>query len=170
MAERWEDADRHYAEALEAGTYRAVFSQVELHLARSRVAAASGSDSRTHLVAALDRLKCWPGPRRERLAARLGTTAGPAGQPGLTPREREVATLVARGLTNGGIADELYISTKTASVHVSNILAKLDMSSRTEIASWVAGGGLGFDREGHWVGEEQGAAEMARLRRLERER
>ena len=34
----------------------------------------------------------------------------------------------------------------------------------------VPGGGLGFDREGHWVGEEQGAAEMARLRRLERER
>ena len=34
----------------------------------------------------------------------------------------------------------------------------------------VPGGGLGFDREGHWVGEEQGAPEMARLRRLERER
>ena len=34
----------------------------------------------------------------------------------------------------------------------------------------VPGGGLGFDREGHWVGEQQGAAEMARLRRLERER
>ena len=34
----------------------------------------------------------------------------------------------------------------------------------------LPGGGLGFDREGHWVGQTQGAAEMARLLRLERER
>ena len=54
----------------------------------------------------------------------------------------EVARYVAKGLTNGGIADELFISTKTASVHVSNILSKLGMSSRTEIAVWVAEGGL----------------------------
>ncbi|NIR38932.1 MAG: response regulator transcription factor, partial [Actinobacteria bacterium] len=46
------------------------------------------------------------------------------------------------GLTNGGIAEELYISTKTASVHVSNILAKLGMTSRAEIAAWVAAGNL----------------------------
>ena len=50
--------------------------------------------------------------------------------------------LVTRGLTNGGIAEELFISTKTASVHVSNILSKLQMASRTEIAAWVARGGL----------------------------
>ena len=53
-----------------------------------------------------------------------------------------MAELVSRGLTNGGIADELFISTKTASVHVSNILSKLAMTSRVEIAAWVAAGGL----------------------------
>ncbi|MDH3292843.1 MAG: LuxR C-terminal-related transcriptional regulator [Acidimicrobiia bacterium] len=144
LAGRWDEAGRRYAEALELGTYRTVFNQVELHLALARVAAASGADGRPHLDAALDRLCCWPGPRRDGLAARLGTDGGQNGPPtALTPREREVAALVARGLTNGGIADELYISTKTASVHVSNILAKLNMTSRTEIASWVTGGGLG---------------------------
>ena len=44
--------------------------------------------------------------------------------------------LAARGLTTRQVADRLYISTKTASVHVSNILMKLGMSSRTELAAW----------------------------------
>lgn len=52
----------------------------------------------------------------------------------LTPREREVLALVAAGRTNGEIAARLFISTKTASVHVSNILAKLGVSSRTQAA------------------------------------
>jgi DNA-binding NarL/FixJ family response regulator len=47
-----------------------------------------------------------------------------------------VAALLAEGLSNGEIARRLYISTKTASVYVSNILAKLDMTSRTEVAAW----------------------------------
>ena len=54
---------------------------------------------------------------------------------GLTPREQEVHRLVAAGYTNRRIADELYISPKTASVHVSNILAKLSVSSRGEAAA-----------------------------------
>jgi len=52
--------------------------------------------------------------------------------PGLTARERQVLTLVAQGLSNRQIADQLFISTKTASVHVSNILRKLGATSRTE--------------------------------------
>jgi DNA-binding NarL/FixJ family response regulator len=60
----------------------------------------------------------------------------------LTPREREVAALLADGLSNGEIARRLYISTKTASVHVSNILAKLGMTSRTEVATWAVRTGL----------------------------
>jgi tetratricopeptide (TPR) repeat protein len=47
-----------------------------------------------------------------------------------------------RGLSNGEIARRLYISTKTASVHVSNILAKLNMTSGTEVATWAVRTGL----------------------------
>jgi DNA-binding CsgD family transcriptional regulator len=54
---------------------------------------------------------------------------------GLTPREREVLQLLARGYTNREIATELIISIKTASVHVSHILHKLDVSSRLEAAA-----------------------------------
>jgi DNA-binding NarL/FixJ family response regulator len=50
----------------------------------------------------------------------------------LTPRERDVLTLVATGRSNREIAQQLFISAKTVSVHISNVLAKLDASSRTE--------------------------------------
>lgn len=53
----------------------------------------------------------------------------------LTPREAEVLSLVAQGLTNGQIGERLFISTKTASVHVSNLLAKLGASGRAEAVS-----------------------------------
>jgi DNA-binding CsgD family transcriptional regulator/tetratricopeptide (TPR) repeat protein len=54
---------------------------------------------------------------------------------GLTPREAEVLALVARGLTNREIANELVISVKTAGVHVSHILRKLDAPNRREAAA-----------------------------------
>jgi DNA-binding CsgD family transcriptional regulator/tetratricopeptide (TPR) repeat protein len=54
---------------------------------------------------------------------------------GLTPREAEVLGLVARGYTNRQIAEQLVISVKTASVHVSHILAKLDARNRVEAAA-----------------------------------
>ncbi|MGH3146655.1 MAG: helix-turn-helix transcriptional regulator, partial [Rubrobacter sp.] len=53
----------------------------------------------------------------------------------LTPREQEIAILVARGSTNRQIASELFISERTVDHHVSNILAKLDVSSRERVAS-----------------------------------
>ncbi|WP_432824703.1 helix-turn-helix transcriptional regulator [Dactylosporangium sp. CA-092794] len=55
----------------------------------------------------------------------------------LTDREREVLGLVAEGRSNGQIATALYISPKTASVHVSNIMAKLNVSTRTEAAAYA---------------------------------
>jgi DNA-binding CsgD family transcriptional regulator len=87
--------------------------------------------------------------RRARIALAAGATdlawrAGRPTSPGgpsvidrfrLTPRECEVLRLVADGLSNGAIADQLFISTKTASVHVSNILAKLGAASRGEAAA-----------------------------------
>ena len=54
---------------------------------------------------------------------------------GLTAREAEVLTLVAAGRTNRQIGDELYVSDKTASVHVSNILRKLGVNSRVDAAA-----------------------------------
>jgi DNA-binding NarL/FixJ family response regulator len=54
---------------------------------------------------------------------------------GLTAREAEVLGLVARGLTNREIAARLVISVKTASVHVSHILRKLDAPNRREAAA-----------------------------------
>jgi DNA-binding CsgD family transcriptional regulator len=66
-----------------------------------------------------------------------GSPAGPAGAgaAGLTPRELEVLRLVAGGRSNPAIAQELFISAKTVSVHVSNILAKLGTASRGEAAA-----------------------------------
>jgi DNA-binding NarL/FixJ family response regulator len=72
--------------------------------------------------------------RRARLDLGQGVPEGP-GTAGLTPRELEVLRLVAAGRSNSQIAGELYISPKTASVHVSNILAKLGVRSRVEAAA-----------------------------------
>ena len=64
-----------------------------------------------------------------------GTEDGEDEDPfGLTPRERQVLALVAAGATNREIGRQLYMAEKTASVHVSRILAKLDVRSRTEAA------------------------------------
>jgi DNA-binding CsgD family transcriptional regulator len=67
----------------------------------------------------------------------------PADEPfGLTPRELQVLGLVARGATNREIGLELHMAEKTASVHVSRILAKLDVRSRTEAAAVALRQGL----------------------------
>jgi DNA-binding CsgD family transcriptional regulator len=63
---------------------------------------------------------------------------------GLTAREREVLALVAQGYTNKRIAATLFISESTAGVHVSNILGKLGVGSRTEAAAIAVR--LGLDR------------------------
>jgi DNA-binding NarL/FixJ family response regulator len=55
----------------------------------------------------------------------------------LSHREREVATLVALGLSNRQIAEELVIASSTAERHIANILNKLGYHSRTQIAAWA---------------------------------
>jgi non-specific serine/threonine protein kinase len=60
----------------------------------------------------------------------------------LTRREREVAILAARGLTNRQIADALVITEKTAEAHVGHILGKLELSSRAQVAAWAVRHGL----------------------------
>jgi DNA-binding CsgD family transcriptional regulator/type II secretory pathway predicted ATPase ExeA len=70
------------------------------------------------------------------LANRAGGSAGR-----LSPRERDVALLVAAGLSNRQVAERLYISEKTAAHHVGVILGKLGFGSRAEIAAYVASRG-----------------------------
>ncbi|MGI3783351.1 MAG: helix-turn-helix transcriptional regulator, partial [Janthinobacterium lividum] len=70
------------------------------------------------------------------------TDAAGAGVEVLTPREAEVLALVAEGGSNRDVGQRLFISTKTASVHVSNILAKLGARSRTEAVSIARRRGL----------------------------
>ncbi|MEU6712808.1 AAA family ATPase [Nonomuraea sp. NPDC046802] len=65
-----------------------------------------------------------------------------AGDGGLTGREVEVLRLVAEGLTNREIAERLFIAQKTVSVHVSNILGKLEVSTRTQAAAAARRQGL----------------------------
>ncbi|PJT51046.1 hypothetical protein CWI85_09070, partial [Streptomyces albidoflavus] len=72
---------------------------------------------------------------RPAATSRPDTPTDPAEALGLTRREREVLSLLVAGRTNRHIAEELFISPKTASVHVSHILAKLEVSSRGEAAA-----------------------------------
>lgn len=149
-AEVWAELERPYrrvysswrqAEALVHADDRAAAATVASEALRS--ARELGSD---WLVAELESLAA-----RARL--RLLGPAKPAGdaaaQPvpedepfGLTPRERQVLALVARGATNREIGLELHMAEKTASVHVSRILAKLDVRSRTEAAAVAVRQGL----------------------------
>ena len=61
---------------------------------------------------------------------------------GLSAREREVATLIAQGLTNRQIAEALVITERTVATHIEHILVKLDFGSRTQIGVWAAENGL----------------------------
>jgi DNA-binding CsgD family transcriptional regulator len=141
-AEAWEAVERPYPGALMR--WRAG----EALVAADDRDAASATLERAHAVAS--RLGAgWLRDEIEGLAARgrlvLAGADGDVPAPvapvapedpfGLTPRERQVLVLVAEGRTNREIGDSLFMAEKTASVHVSRILAKLDVRSRTEAAA-----------------------------------
>ena len=92
----------------------------------------------TVLTCALDAIRIHGGP-----AAANGPDTEPAPLGQLSQREREVAVLVARGLSNPRIAAELIIGERTVQSHVSNILNKLGLSSRVQVARLVANYGPG---------------------------
>ena len=116
---------------------------------------AAGDGDRTEaaqLIREADTLAGRVGPGLLRTATdaaarRLGVDLDPVGPKasapfGLTDREVEVLRLVASGRSNKQVAQELYISPKTASVHVSNILAKLGVTGRGEAAALAHQHGL----------------------------
>ncbi|MBV9355234.1 MAG: AAA family ATPase [Chloroflexi bacterium] len=132
-AERW---------GLQPLAWRIALEQHRQHRGQGRMADARAAASRAwRVVHALgagltdDRLRTsflteasrrLPAPGRQ-----------PASTDPLTPREREVAALVAGGCSNREIADRLVVGERTVETHVSNILAKLGKHSRVEIAAWA---------------------------------
>ena len=85
-----------------------------------------------------------PGDLRQEFLSRVAVSmpamrarAGRGDGDALTVREREVAALVARGLTNRDIAQALFIGERTVETHVGNVLGKLGFGSRAQIAAWV---------------------------------
>ena len=126
--------------ALEAGASGFLLKDAEAdELAAAIRAAASGE---VHLDPAV------AGIVARRMRNRAGGGAGGAADQGgdalgsLTARERDVLGAVARGLSNRAIADELGITERTARTHVSNILAKLGLASRTQAALLAVQHGL----------------------------
>jgi predicted ATPase/DNA-binding CsgD family transcriptional regulator len=74
--------------------------------------------------------------------ALVDAPAAPSDAGPLTARERDVAALIARGLTNRQIAAELSIAERTVSTHVAHMLGKLDFATRAQIAAWATERGL----------------------------
>jgi DNA-binding NarL/FixJ family response regulator len=125
--------------ALEAGASGFLLKDAEAdELAAAIRAAASGEVHLDPAVAGIVTRRMRDG----------GGVGGPPGRPGsdplgsLTARERDVLAGIARGLSNRAIADELGITERTARTHVSNILAKLGLSSRTQAALLAVQQGL----------------------------
>jgi DNA-binding CsgD family transcriptional regulator/tetratricopeptide (TPR) repeat protein len=117
-----------------------VDADVRVGLARSLLALGKIDEAQAAANEADVFLARWTGRRRDELVSlqhRLASGGARVVSGQLTARELEVAALVAEGLSNSEIGRKLFISTKTASVHVSNILAKLSMTSRTQIAAWA---------------------------------
>jgi DNA-binding CsgD family transcriptional regulator len=126
----WEAVDQPYQAAVAlahaarvALAERPTSSRVTAHEAAARLRRAAPIAQRLGAV-----------PLAAQLAELSRRAGGDGDEPGLTARELEVLRLVAAGQSNREIAATLIISPKTASVHVSNILAKLSAATRTEAA------------------------------------
>jgi DNA-binding CsgD family transcriptional regulator len=140
-----EQALDHFAQAVAVNTRlgaRALVVLTRLDWAATLQRRAAGSDLAQARVlarqAAAEALRLdMPGPadRGERLARELEQATAAANP--LTRREREIAELVSDGLTNRAIADRLVLSERTVEGHIRSILAKLQLTNRTELAAWA---------------------------------
>lgn len=123
----------------DARLYVPVRATMRVALASALLSSGERAAALANARLAVGELATWPGWRRDRAEAlvRRLEGAGARSDGELTARELEVAALLAEGLTNGQLAERLYISPKTAAVHVSNILMKLGLSGRAEVAAWA---------------------------------
>ena len=126
---------------------RAAASRADAWILAARSCGAIGD--RTHgrefAQAALSAVAHWPGATNDEARSVLRSLGGrPTAQrsSGLTPREQEVAKLIAAGLANAEIGRRLGMSARTVGVHVTHILAKLGATNRTEIAIHAVRSGL----------------------------
>jgi DNA-binding NarL/FixJ family response regulator len=133
--------------------FEAMGAPFEAALARIELAASLGAlgddeRSRTEFEAARDRLLALGSPHEAGRAGRLAEAAAADRQSArhVTPRERDVLQLLAEGLTNREIAERLVVSEHTVHRHVTNILRKLDLPSRTAAAIYALRAGL-VDRD-----------------------
>jgi DNA-binding NarL/FixJ family response regulator len=123
------EADRVHA-ALAAGAIGYVLKDADADEVAAAVRAAQRGRVMLDPVAARRLMTSLPGVRLHDPAARL------------TDRQREIVRLVAAGMANKEIAAELVITERTARTHVSNILHKLGLTSRTQAALWAVREGL----------------------------
>jgi DNA-binding CsgD family transcriptional regulator len=144
-ADAWAEAARRWTELGDRwATATAQAREAEAAASLGDAARAAQTLRQAHAIAA----ELGAGPLREQIEAvsrrtrvsleaptRIVLDGDAAVQLGLTPREMEVLTLVAAGRTNRQIGEELFVSEKTASVHVSNILRKLGVTSRVDAAA-----------------------------------
>jgi DNA-binding CsgD family transcriptional regulator/tetratricopeptide (TPR) repeat protein len=138
---RPDEARRHFSDATEANRQAAIpvyLAETLLHwaqlTAQTDLPAARPLAEEANSIAT--RLGMASTARASRsILESLGADKASAGP--LTKREREVAALVAQGRSNKEVADRLVLSERTVETHVSRILTKLDLGSRTQLAAWV---------------------------------
>ena len=125
--------DRRSEDAL-----RAALGSAKFESTRFEEAFAEGASYSLDQAVALALGEDGDAPESEAAATTPAPRVRPEAPGGLTPREREIAGLLTEGLTNREIAARLVISQRTAETHVDHILTKLGMTSRAQVASWVA--------------------------------
>lgn len=126
--------DEHVMPAIEAGASGYLHKDVTPEELAEAVRAANRGEARLH-----------PDALRKVMETAVETRSDVAPEPAigiLTERELEIVRLVARGMSNREIADELFISEKTVKTHVGHVLAKLELKDRTQLAVYALTRGL----------------------------
>ncbi|MBN2082286.1 response regulator transcription factor [bacterium] len=129
------DDDQHILSALRAGALSYLLKDISPEELVAAIERAARGEATLHPKVAAQVVALLQQPRLD------DDFVGPT----LSPREREVLSLVADGLSNAEIAAQLYISEKTVKSHVSNLLCKLQLADRTQAAVYAWRHGLKQD-------------------------